>query len=42
VVISSSSAKKVDAAVEKLKQGSQNVADVTVKGRAVDLKDQDP
>ncbi|CCO33765.1 hypothetical protein BN14_07851 [Rhizoctonia solani AG-1 IB] len=41
VVISSSSAKKVDAAVEKLKQGSQNVADVTVKGRAVDLKDQD-
>ncbi|CCO36260.1 putative oxidoreductase YkvO OS=Bacillus subtilis (strain 168) GN=ykvO PE=3 SV=1 [Rhizoctonia solani AG-1 IB] len=41
VVISSSSSKKVDTAVERLKQESQNVSDVTVKGRAVDLKDQD-
>ncbi|CAE6447973.1 unnamed protein product [Rhizoctonia solani] len=39
VVISSSSQQKVDAAVEKLKQGAQGVADVTVKGRAFDLKD---
>ncbi|KAG8729800.1 hypothetical protein FRC11_007982 [Ceratobasidium sp. 423] len=39
VVISSSSQQKVDAAVEKLKQGSQNVAGITVKGRAFDLKD---
>ncbi|KAJ1305395.1 hypothetical protein OPQ81_000410 [Rhizoctonia solani] len=39
VVISSSSQQKVDAAVERLKQGSQGVAGVTVKGRAFDLKD---
>ncbi|CAE6480136.1 unnamed protein product [Rhizoctonia solani] len=39
VVISSSSQQKVDTAVETLKQGSQEVAGVSVKGRAFDLKD---
>ncbi|CUA67335.1 hypothetical protein RSOLAG22IIIB_13395 [Rhizoctonia solani] len=38
VVISSSSQQKVDIAAERLKQDSQGVADVTVKGYAFDLK----
>ncbi|CAE6519733.1 unnamed protein product, partial [Rhizoctonia solani] len=39
VVISSSSQQKIDAAVERLRQSSNGVADITVKGCAFDLKD---
>jgi NAD(P)-dependent dehydrogenase (short-subunit alcohol dehydrogenase family) len=39
VVISSSSQERVDAAVERLKQGIPGASNVSVKGQAFDIKD---
>jgi hypothetical protein len=39
VVISSSSSERVNAAVERLRQGIQDAPNVSVKGQAFDIKD---
>jgi NAD(P)-dependent dehydrogenase (short-subunit alcohol dehydrogenase family) len=39
VVISSSSQERVNAAVEKLRQGSQDTSNVSVRGQAFDIKE---